>query len=400
MAGATAAAEPSSTRWACVWLIVGAGVVAALQVGKAAIAAPLLQADLDLGLAAIGWLTGVFAGLGLVGGIPTGALVASFGGRCILVLGLLATALGAALGAVTNTLPILLLSRVVEGAGFLLVTVAAPSILARVTARAQRDLAFALWSCFMPVGMALAMLAGPSFETWRALWWTSGGLALVVCLLVPVVVPFDGGRQGWSWRGLQADTRVVCRARGPLVLASLFALYSLMFFALFSFLPVLLMERMEVTHRSAGLLSALATVANVGGNLAAGFLLSRGVGRGTLLVGASLTMGVASLGIFLPLLPDIATFVLCVVFSAVGGLIPAALLSAAPLAAPAVGLVPVVLGLVIQGNNLGQVVGPVAIGGAIQAHGWGLAAFLVAGVALVSAAVSMTLARPSRSVSA
>lgn len=398
MAGAAHAAQATSTRWASVALIVGAGVVAALQVGKAVIAAPMLQADLGIGLAGIGWLTGIFAVLGLVGGIPTGALVASFGGRRILILGLLTTTLGATLGAVAASLVPLLLSRVVEGAGFLLITVAAPSILAQVTGPSHRDLAFALWSCFMPVGMAVAMLAGPLFGTWRAIWWSSGGLALLVCLLVPLVIPLTGAWQRWSWRSLNATALDVFRARKPLLLAAMFALYSLMFFALFSFLPVLLMERMEVTHSSAGLLSALATAANILGNLAAGVLLSRGTARATLLAGASLTMGLASLGIFLPVLPDTATFMLCVVFSAVGGLIPAALLSAAPIAAPTAGLVPVVLGLIIQGNNLGQIVGPIAIGSAIQAYGWGSAAALVAGAALVAAVVAISLGRAPQGV--
>lgn len=391
--------EPISTDWASVYLIVSAGIVAALQVGKAVIAAPMLQTDLGIGLAGIGWLTGVFAVLGLIGGIPTGALVGSLGSRRILSLGLLTTTIGAAYGAVATPLPALLLSRVVEGAGFLLITVAAPSILAQVTKRSDRDFAFALWSCFMPAGMAIAMLAGPLFDSWRTVWWTSCGIALVVWLLVPVVIPLTGERQAWSWLNLSQHAIDVFKAREPVVLAAMFALYSLMFFALFSFLPVLLMERMDVTHRSAGLLSALATAANILGNLAAGVLLSRGVKRSALLVGASLTMGITSLGIFLPVLPDTATFILCVVFSAVGGLIPATVLSAAPIAAPVVGLVPVVLGLIIQGNNLGQIIGPIAIGSAIQAYGWDSAAFLVACAALTAATVAMTLGRTPRSAS-
>ncbi|WP_417661014.1 CynX/NimT family MFS transporter [Pseudomonas sp.] len=391
--------EPISTDWASVYLIVSAGIVAALQVGKAVIAAPMLQTDLGIGLAGIGWLTGVFAVLGLIGGIPTGALVGSLGSRRILSLGLLTTTIGAAYGAVATPLPALLLSRVVEGAGFLLITVAAPSILAQVTKRSDRDFAFALWSCFIPAGMAIAMLAGPLFDSWRTVWWTSCGIALVVWLLVPVVIPLTGERQAWSWLNLSQHAIDVFKAREPVVLAAMFALYSLMFFALFSFLPVLLMERMDVTHRSAGLLSALATAANILGNLAAGVLLSRGVKRSALLVGASLTMGITSLGIFLPVLPDTATFILCVVFSAVGGLIPATVLSAAPIAAPVAGLVPVVLGLIIQGNNLGQIIGPIAIGSAIQAYGWNSAAFLVACAALTAATVAMTLGRTPRSAS-
>jgi predicted MFS family arabinose efflux permease len=160
-----------------------------------------------------------------------------------------------------------------------------------------------------------------------------------------------------------------------------------MFFALFSFLPVLLMEQMDVSHQTAGLLSALASAVNVLGNLAAGLLLSRGVSRAVLLAGASITMGVVSFGIFLPLLPAAATFALCMLFSAVGGLIPATILSSAPIVAPTAGLVPVVLGLIIQGNNLGQILGPMAVGSAIERFGWSSAAYAVAGAALVATAL-------------
>ncbi|RQP05984.1 MAG: MFS transporter [Paracoccus sp. BP8] len=385
-----------ATRWGAVALIVAAGIAAALQVGKAAIAAPMLQADLGLGLSAIGWLTGVFALLGLVGGIPAGALVAVIGGRRILALGLLATAAGSALGASAGGFASLLVSRIVEGAGFLLITVAAPSILEDVAQRSRRDLVFALWSCFMPAGMAIAMLAGPLFDGWRGIWWAGAGLALAVGIAVPCVLPPDGQRRRWSWQGLAADATATVSAGGPLGLAAAFALYSLMFFALFGFLPVLLMERMQATHQMAGLLSALATAANILGNLAAGLLLSRGVGRGALLAGASLAMGVAGLGIFLPVLPDMPTFGLCVLFSAVGGLIPAVLLSSAPLAAPTAGLVPIGLGLMVQGNNLGQIAGPVAVGSAIQSHGWTAAGVIVGIAALAGMAIAVTLGRALR----
>ncbi|MFN7023430.1 MAG: CynX/NimT family MFS transporter [Pseudorhizobium sp.] len=383
----SATLEPSSTRWSAVFLIVGAGIVAALQVGKVAIAAPLLQNDLQIALAAVGWLTGIFAILGLVGGIPTGALVGSFGARRLLIIGLLITAVGASFGAVVTGLPELLLARVIEGAGFLLITVAAPSILGRVTRSSDRDLAFALWSCFMPVGMAAAMLAGPMFEDWRAMWWASSGLAVAICLLVPLAITTFGESRPWSWGRLQNDTVAVVRSSGAVGLATTFALYSLMFFALFSFLPVLLMEQMGVSHQTAGLLSALASVANVIGNVTAGFMLSRGVGRPSLLIGACLVMGVASFGIFLPVFPSTATFFLCVLFSAVGGLIPATLLSSAPIVVPTATLVPVVIGLIVQGNSLGQILGPTAVGSAIDRFGWSSAAFIVAGSALIAIVV-------------
>ncbi|HYG43719.1 MAG TPA: MFS transporter, partial [Bordetella sp.] len=353
------------------------------------------QSSLGLNLDALGWLTGIFALLGVVGGIPAGAVIGNFGSRRVLAAGLLATAAGAALGAASPAYSWLLASRVLEGAGFLSITVAAPSVLQRhdVVHQNDRNTAFSLWSCFMPAGMAIAMVAGPLFDGWRSIWWASCALALFAVLAVWFAVPGSGARTPWDWHAMRRDAARVIRARSPVLLAAAFAFYSLMFFALFSFLPVLLMERMEVTLHTAGLLSALASAANIVGNLAAGYLLSRGMTRPVLLGAASLTMGAAGLGIFLPVLPDTGTFLLCVAFSAVGGLIPAALLSGAPLVAPAASLTPVVLGLVMQGNNLGQIVGPVAVGRAIDVYGWQAAALIVALAALLATATAAALRR-------
>ncbi|MBO9355206.1 MFS transporter [Bordetella petrii] len=385
----------SPTRWTTVATVIACGIVAAIQVGKPAIAGPVLQADLGLNLDALGWLTGIFVLLGVVGGIPAGLVVGSAGGRRVLAAGLLAAAGGAALGAASASYGGLLASRILEGAGFLFITVAAPSVLQRsdVVRPRDRDMALALWSCFMPAGIAIAMLAGPLFEGWRPLWWGSCALALLAALAVLAAVPGNGAGAPWRWRALRHDAARVARARAPLLLAAAFACYTLMFFALFSFLPVLLMERMAATHRAAGLFSALACAANILGNLAAGRLLTRGAARPVLLVAASLAMGAAGLGIFLPLLPDPAVLLLCIVFSAAGGLIPATLLSGAPLAAPLPGLTPAVLGLIMQGNNLGQIVGPVAVGKAVDAHGWPAAALIVAVAALLAAAAAAALPR-------
>ncbi len=346
---------------------------------------------MGLDLAAAGWLTGIFAVLGLVGGIPAGTLVARAGDRRILILGLASIVLGSIIGATAPGYPVLLASRVLEGLGFLLVTVAGPAILNRVVISGQRDLAFALWSCFMPAGMALAMLAGPLFSDWRALWWGNAGLAAAAILAGWAVIPAVPARVSIAWKRTISDAMHVLTSKGPVLLAVCFALYSLMFFALFSFLPVLLMEQMEIAHGTAGLLSALASGANIIGNLGAGYLQARGAGRPALLTGAYLIMGLAGIGIFLEVFGNTPTFLLCILFSAVGGLIPATLISSAPLLAPSAALAPVVIGLVMQGSNLGQVIGPVAVGGAIGIYGWAAAAGIVLIAALMAIVAALAI---------
>jgi len=388
----TAAAVPGArTDWLAVTVVIASGIVAALQVGKAAIAMPLVQAEFGLDLGTLGWLASIFAVLGMVGGIPAGTLAVGLGARRVLLLGLLAVALGAFLGAAAPRFSMLLASRVVEGLGFLLVIIAGPSILHRIAAPAQRDIAMALWSCFMPTGIALAMLAGLWLTDWRMIWQVTGALAVIAIALTVLVVPKTGGGTSPSLAALAGDAGAVLSTRGPLLLALTFALYALMFFALFSFLPVLLMQRMQVSLATAGLLSALATTGNIAGNLLAGLLLSRGIGRVKLIIAASLAMGLCGIGIFLGLLPDTVTFLLCVLFAAAGGLIPATLLASAPLAAPSAKLMPVVVGLMMQGSNLGQVVGPVAVGGVIEALGWPSAAGVVGAAALLAMLTALGL---------
>lgn len=383
------------TRWTGVLAIVGAGVVASLQVGKVIIAAPLLRQDLGLDLASIGTLTAVFSLLGVVGGIAAGGVIARFGARRMLLLGLLATALGTAMGAMAPSYGLLLASRVVEGLGFLMITVAGPAALQRMVSASGRDFAFALWSCYMPTGMAVAMLASQAFDHWQAYWWCAGAAVVVALASVAALVPAgeSTASASLSWRGMRQDTVDTLGAAGPVLLALSFTLYSLMFFALFTFLPVLLMEQLGLTLAQAGLYSAIASAANIIGNLSAGVLLARGWRRSTLIACASATMGLVALLIFQSVLPAMPTFLLCVLFSAVGGLIPATLLGTAPLVAPRPALTAASVGLVMQGSNLGQVIGPVTVGGVIDRYGWGAASYVVLAAALGGLVIAAGLRR-------
>src|SRR5690606_21034023 len=234
-----------------VWLILACGVVAALHVGKAAIATPMLLADLGLGLGEAGWLTGIFAVLGLLGGAPAGVVAAAIGGRRTLLLGLGVMALAGTAGAAAPSYPILLASRLLEGLGCVLIIVAGPAILERLTTGARRDMAFSLWRRFMPCGMAIAMLAGPLVQTWQACGGGGAGLGPVSAVLVLCCAPQGASVGGGALGRMSGEMRCLRSSRGTPLLATGFAVYRLIFFALCSFVPVVLMERMDVSYRQA-----------------------------------------------------------------------------------------------------------------------------------------------------
>lgn len=271
--------QSEAKRWATIAIVIGCGIGAALQVGKVPIAASMLQQSLGIDLAAVGTIAGIFAVLGLVGSVPAGVVIAAVGARRVL-----------------------LASRLLEGLGFLLVMVAAPALLDRVVDVSARDVTMAVWSCVMPFGIALALVASPIFDGWRTIWWAGAAFAGVLFILASLIAPEVASRTGPARANLMQEATALAQRRTPALLMVLFALYSMMFFALFSFLPILLTERLGVSSQGAGALSALAAAGNVVGNLAAGHLLARGVSRNLLIAVAAFAMGASALGIFLPVL--------------------------------------------------------------------------------------------------
>ncbi len=383
------------TDWPGVMTVVTAGVVAAMQVGKGLIAGPMLQSDLGLDLSALGWITSVFAVVGVIGGMAAGAFVAAAGDRRLLAIGMALLALASFAGAASPAFTLLLLSRIVEGFGFLLVVVAGPAILMRLVTTDRRDLVFALWSCFMPAGMAIAMLIGPVFADWQAIWWSNGLLTLASLALVFLAVSPSPATSGGDTT-FRSDAAETLTSRGPMLLFVLFSLYSLMSFTLSSFLPILLIERLHVSLGTVGLLSAVITLVNVIGNLAAGHLLTRGFSRGRLVASAALLTGVFGLWIFLSQSGGHLVLWLCILFSAIGGLIPATLISSVPILSPRPALAPMAMGLLMQGSNLGQLIGPVAVGTAIELYGWTSGAAFIGGSALLCIVLAPTLERALR----
>jgi MFS family permease len=179
---------PLTTQWASVGAILWCGLVAALQLGKVVVFLPQLGSEFRLGLTAQGWLMGIFALMGAFGGAFAGTMDSRFDVKHVVLIGCLLLAAGSAAGSLATALTPLLLSRVLEGAGFLSIGIAAPALLQQVSAPKARYLILALWSMGLPVGMALVLLVGPAFDGWRECWVSTAVLAGISVVLVAVGV--------------------------------------------------------------------------------------------------------------------------------------------------------------------------------------------------------------------
>lgn len=371
------------------WIVVAAGVCAALHVGKLAPAIAVLQRDLGLTLVEAGFLLGLVQGAGMTIGLLVGAWCDGLGARRSLVLGLLLQAAASASGALVSGVWPMLVLRAIEGLGFLMVVLPAPGLLRVLTPPERLRGMLGTWGAFMPVAIALALLAGPPViesAGWRAWWAALAGVSVAMALTLRLTVPATGvsasrapGPKGAAHApapgGLHTLGRRVAttlRAPGPWFVALTFSVYSSQWLAVVGFLPTIVAQA-GLDPLLVGGVAAGVAAANVLGNAASGHLMQRGVAPPVLLATGFATMAVGAWLGFAPLLEPGSGWrlIALVLFSAVGGLIPGTLFALAVQVAPDERVVSSTVGWMQQWSAAGQVLGPPAVAWvASAAGGW------------------------------
>ncbi len=385
------------------WLVVLAGGVAALQVGKLPPALPVLQAELSLTLVQSGFLLSMVQLAGMSLAVFMGLLADGMGLKRSMVRGLCLLALASGLGAFASSVAALLVLRAIEGLGFLMVALPAPALIRRLVPVAQLPGMLGVWGAYMPTGTALALLAGPLFIPawgWSAWWALFAGVSLAMAVALLQVVPADPvaahprqvhGRGLGAWQRL----RSTLGARGPWLVALTFGMYSGQWLAVVGFLPSIYAAA-GVSGALLGVLTALAAAVNIVGNMASGRLLQRGwapratlwLGFGAMALGSTLAFAAFTEG------QPWLRYAGVLVFSGLGGLVPGTLFSLAVRLAPGEQQVATTVGWVQQLSALGQFAGPPVVATvAAHAGGWQLTPLFTLGCCAVGAALAWAAGR-------
>jgi MFS family permease len=382
------------TRWGIVALVICAGILAAFQVGKAAIAVPALRDGLAISLYFASWIVGALGALGALIGVPAGLFLTLFPPRRTLIAGLATIGVGSLLGALTESAWLLLATRLIEGFGFVCAILSAPRLFPLLTAPRDTSLAFAFWGCYMPIGSAIMMFAGPFFISafgWHGLWLFNGILPLAYAALIAVIaIPGADIAQG-SERSLLGDLRAGFSTPGPVLLGLAFGLYTFQYFALASLFPTLLVDRLGLSIAAAGLISAGTVLANAAGNLAAGYLLRIGTPLPAILIAGYATSAVLALGIFSASMPVSVVAILAALSLGITGIVPASIFAAAPVIGTTPALLGITLGLTTQLGISGQLLGPTVLAAFVERYDWSYAPLVFVAVMLAGGTIALLL---------
>ena len=384
------------TPWPLVGLLVAAGVVAAFHVGKMPPSIPSIREELGASLGQAGWLLSTINLITALGGMAIALTADRFGHRRLVLLGTGLCAVASLIGAFAGSVDVLLVWRVVEGLGFIAVAVAVPTLLLRIADTANQRLTMAVWTTYMPAGAGTMMLIAAMIlpgTSWRIVWLvaSAASILMLIALFLVALRRRELDPMPANHRPVLGEMKEVATSGGPLAIALCFGAYSCCWFAVVGFLPTLQIDRLGFSTSTAAIVTALVAMVNIIGNLSAGWLLHHGVPRVVVIVGAAVAMSFCAAGIFVDGVPDVLRLVLAGIYSAVIGVIPGSLFTAIPIHAPRPQQAGAATGLLMQGSNIGSLMGPPITGALVAAAGWPSAAWLTSIALGVAAAAGLFL---------
>ncbi|HKQ29386.1 MAG TPA: MFS transporter [Burkholderiales bacterium] len=363
-------------------IIFTATLAAAATIGKLVPHIPRLAAQFDISLAAAGFLVSSVMLPGALAGPLFGALVDRVSPQRIALFGL---ALEAAASATLPWAPsagVFFAIRLVEGAGFTFVAVAATLIVVEVSSLANRALALGTFSAFAPLGFALGQLLAAGMSDRSTAF---GHSVVLVAMLALVAVGMPASKPASVARSSMLQ---VLRFAPALRTGMAFGCVAGLLLGAVALAPLVIGPAHGLSVQEAARLTALAAMPGIAGRFMSGWLLGRSAplrmfaiaaGIGVLFVPAALVAPV-------PLAVALACFcVFQICMGALAGMLSAML----PRVAPSPSQLGTVTGLANQMITAGNLLGPPAVLAVFAAAGTTSAAVLLAvalafGVWLVS----------------
>ena len=262
------------------WFIVACGIVGAINLAKLAPSMGRLIDYFQISLSTSGLIGGIFSVLMIATGLIGGVMVSKYGPRLAMLLGLFISVLGCIAPILKPDLFILMLGRVLEGFGFLLINLSAPVLLSLHTNILNRGKVMGIWGSFMPAGNALIILIAPIIyliSDWQLLWGVSTYLAAGILILAYFVIPLDPKQLQTQLNEKLSLIIIETIKKWSIIFVGLtFACHSLIFLGNMQFLPYYFEKIEGYSETFSYLATACYCLISFAGHLYCGYLLSRG----------------------------------------------------------------------------------------------------------------------------
>ncbi|NTU89168.1 MAG: MFS transporter [Actinobacteria bacterium] len=365
-------------RWLLFAIVFFVSVICAFTNFKAPPLFIYLIDDLGFTQANIGWVMSMFSLFGVILAFPAGGILAKVGYKPSLTIITVCMTVGCVLGAFSNSVPVFLVSRMIEGIAFAFACVVAPAAVATLFPREKQGLVMGIYATWSPVGMIIAFNASPALAGamgWQSVWWLNIVLAIISLLLVALLykhpeqkpIKIEGGESAGkpNWKGI--------------VLASLvMGLFAMSYGSgLGSFYPTFLQEVHGMSAQSAGFATSITSILNVILGPIIGIISDKLQARKGLMVLGMVGISILFTFAFSSSIGVVWTFI--ILMSIPAATVPTGVFAIVPNLAHNPAKVGLAMASVIMVQNLGIVIGSAGFGALNTSLGWNTASlyFLV-----------------------
>ncbi|MEG1826199.1 MAG: MFS transporter [Gordonibacter sp.] len=376
------------------WLVAGAtifaGISLALVQNKVAPCMVTLQSAFGIDMATAGWLSSLFSLVGIVMAIPASIILNKLGPKRGGVIALICAILGSFIGVFTDSVVVLMASRVVEGVGVGLMSVIGPSLIAMWFPEAKRGLPMSIWAAYQMGAQAVMFFLGGVLTVsfgWQGMWWF--GLVACVVALVFYGLCVKSPRPEDSYADVESDDVSIAegiKSPSAWILSVATMLFCIGCFGFVNWIATCWAQTFSWGDDQANMWVGYFSIGGVIMAVVIGALLNRVKNRkrfGALILVA---YGVVSVfGMFMDNPVFLVLFV--VVYAFVDAGFPCVLWTMAAQTVKKPELAGVALGVVSIGFNLGVLLGPPIIGGIVETFGWHAGGLAICTVCVLAAVV-------------
>lgn len=365
--------------WVILAVVYFASVVAPFNQFKIPPIMPVLMQTFQIDLTQAGLLMSIIAMIGFLLALPTGIILQRLGPKTTLLISLALMALGACIGAFSNSFMVLLGSRIVEGIGVGLMGVTAPATIAMWFPPDRQGTPMGIWATWVPVGSVVIFNLAPMMLSrfgWQSVWWAGVVFAVVMIAISGWLITRPSAQESAESRSIAMPEIGKALANRDIWLLSLeFACMNFATIPMSTYYPTFLNEVRGYSLGEAAFLSSLGTIVVMFSAPAAGWLSDRIGSRRKVLALPFIAVGVLFIFPFHAIGWQITAFM--VVQGLVLGAIPTATFAAAPEVMRKPEWAGLGLAVVLLGQNLGQLLGPIYFSQMVGSFGWAVAGYLL-----------------------